>query len=337
MKYPSAVASCVESGAGAVAAFALPLRLVGPPGEYFEFDQPVQGRDVRDRQSGMVGLVVGAIGLLPAGEARRQQVAGGSDEEQIIGRVATGFDEVGATFELGEVSGDGCGIAADQEQFGLHQHSRRGEFHAPIVELRAAVALSIHDPAGARGVAEATVRGHPVEGRGGADALAVAHLIEPEVVRVLEEGGERLFKERQHRVGRAVAVLNPPGVPGRAFDQAVPTGQVEHGQVLELGIGRQRAARRVEQAQILDIAVPVKERAPELVFVSSGQCQGGNEQQVPGEEWSDGIHRLLVCGCQALRTQEPGRESTIAGGLDSVIAARIQGLTAIPSPSPVSP
>ena len=190
-------------------------------------------------------------------------------------------------------------IAADEQQFGLHEQTRGGELHAPVMELRAAVALSVDDPAGAGGVAEAAVGRHPVEGRGGADALAVAHLVEPEVLRVLEESDERLFgRNGSARVGRAVAVLNPPGVPGRAFDQAVPGRHIEHGEVLELGIGREHPARGVEQAQVFDVAFAAKERAPELGFLSSRQWQGGDEQQDPSVEWSESIHRLVVCGCE---------------------------------------
>ena len=90
-----------------VATLPVLLRLLGATGELLQFDQPVQGGDVSDRESGMVGLAVGAVGLLPTGEARREQIAGGPDEEQVVGRVAAGFDEVRAAFQLGQVAGDG--------------------------------------------------------------------------------------------------------------------------------------------------------------------------------------------------------------------------------------
>ena len=172
------------------------------------------------------------------------------------------------------------------------QQAGGGEFHAPVVQLGPAVALPVDDPARAGGVAQAAVGRHPVERWRRADALAVAHLIEPEVLGVLEERDERFFEERQHGIGRAVAVLNPPGVPGRTFDQAVPGRHVEHGQVLELGIGREHPARRVEQPQILDIALTLEKPTVKLSLLGRGQERGGDEQENPHLARSESIHRF---------------------------------------------
>jgi len=143
-----------------------------------------------------------------------------------------------------------------------------------------AIALLIDDPAGPGGVAEAAVGGDPVEGRRGAFAVAITHLVEPEVLGMLEEGDERFAQERQDAIGGAVGVLNPPRVPGGAFDEAVPLGLVEHGEVLQLRVRLEHAARCVEQSQVFEVA------AATVVFAVELRLGGGR-----GRGWSHGEGR----------------------------------------------
>ena len=103
--------------------------------------------------------------------------------------------------------------------------------------------------------------------------LAVAHLVEPQILGVLEEGGQRLLEQRQPAVGRAVAVLDPPRAPGGPFDEPVPGGRVEHGDVLKLGVGREHPPRDVQQPQVLHVALARVELALEAVRPTcSGRC-----------------------------------------------------------------
>ena len=240
--------------------------------EFLQLDQAVQRRDVGDGQAREVGFAVGAVGPLPAGVAGGEEIAGGAGEEEVVRRVTAGLDEVGAALQPGKVMGNGVGVAADEEQFRLHEDAGGGEFHAPIVDGGAAIALLIDDPAGPGGIAEAAVGGDPVEGRRGAGAVAITHLVEPQVLGMLEEGDEGLAQERQDAVGGAVGVLNPPRAPGWAFDEAVPRGLVEHGEVLQFGVRLEHAAGGVEQLQVFDITPPTVVFAVELRGCAGERC-----------------------------------------------------------------
>src|SRR5205814_9451629 len=120
------------------------------------------------------------------------------------------------------------------------------------------------NPAGSGGVAEIAVRRdrrrlagdlHELFGRA---PLAVAHLIEPEVLRVLQPGDVRLDMKRQRAVARPEAVLNPPRVPGRRLDKAVPARHVQHADTGPLDIWHEEAIGTVEQLEVFSIAVAGK-------------------------------------------------------------------------------
>jgi hypothetical protein len=265
-----------------VAAGGVERDLRGMLRELLQLDQAVQRRNVGDGQARQVSLAVGAVGAMPAGVAGGEEITGGAGEEEVVRGVTPGLDEVGAALKPGKVMGQGVRVAADEEQFGLQEDARRGEFHAPIVNGGAAIALLIDDIARPGAIAEAAVGGDPVEGRRRAGAVAIPHLVEPQVLGMLEEGDEGLAQERQDAVGGAIGVLNPPGVPGRAFHEAVPLGLVEHGEVLQFGVRLEHAARRVEQPHVFDIATATVVFAVELRLGRGGgwggiHGEGGSE------------------------------------------------------------
>src|ERR1035441_703791 len=88
------------------------------------------------------------------------------------------------------------GLAADEEKFRLQEDARSGELHAPIVNGSAAIALLIDDRGGRGAIAQAAVGSDPVERRGCSAAVTIAHLVEPQILGMLEEGDERLTQER---------------------------------------------------------------------------------------------------------------------------------------------
>ena len=292
-----------EALPGEVAAGGVEGDLRGAVRQFLQLDQAVQRRNVGDGQARQVGFAVGAVGAMPAGVAGGEEVAGRPGEEEVVRRVAAGLDEVGAAFQQGQVVRDGVRVAADEEQFGLHHDARGGELHAPIVNGDAAIALLIDDPAGPGGIAEAAVGADPVHGRLGADAVAVAHLVEPQILGVLEKGDKRLAQQRQDAVGGAVGVLYPPRAPGGAFHEAVPLGLVEHGQVLQFGVGLEHAAGCVEQPQVFDVAAATVVLAVELRRGRAGGGRGcGARRERPGRWRGRGgaVSILLTGGWQAL-------------------------------------
>src|ERR1019366_8215107 len=196
-------------------------------------------------------------------------------------------DEIGAALQARQVMSKRVGLAADEEKFRLQEDARGGELHAPIVNGSAAIALLIDDRGGRGAIAQAPVGGHPVERRGCSAAVAIAHLVEPQILGILEEGNEGFAQQRQDAVGSAVGVLYPPCAPGGAFDEAVPLGLVEHGEVLQLGVRLEHAARRVEQPQVFDIAASTVVFAIELRFGGGGgwgrsHGEGGGENSEGG-------------------------------------------------------
>ena len=148
---------------------------------------------------------------------------------------------------------------------------------------RSAIALLVHDPAGPGGVAQRAVGRHPIEGRRRAHPFAIAHLIEPKVLRILEEGEKRFAAEGQGGVGRAVTVLNPPGIPRGAFDQAIPVGGVEHGKVLKFRVRLEHAPRHVQQTEVLHVAPPTKILSFKEVF---GPACGRRKQDEKGGRYA---------------------------------------------------
>jgi len=255
-----------QGGTGGGATFAVQVRLPVASGEGLQLDEAVERGDVSYRDSGVVGFVVCAVWLSPTGDAGGQQIAGGAHAKEVVVGVTTSLDELGAAFEFREVTFDRVGVTLDEEEFGLHEQSGGGELDAPVVQLGLAVALFVDDPAGACGVAETTVRGDPIKWGRGADALAVPHLIEPQVLGVLEEGGEGFLEEGKGGVGGAVAVLDPPGVPGGAFHEPIPGGHVEHGKILELGVGCQRPSGDIQETEVFGIPTAMEEESLVLGF-----------------------------------------------------------------------
>jgi len=223
----------------------------------FEFDDAVERGDVSDRQPGQIRLIVGAVRLAVAGITGRHQVPGRSRQEEVVFRITPRLDEIHGTLEHGQVAGQRLFVAADEKFLCLEHHAGGGELHAPVVHVGFAVALPVNDAARRGGVAERAVGRHPVElsdGRAAA-ALAVAHLLEPHLVRILDEAHEGLAQQRQRGVSGAVTVLDPPHVPSGPLVHAVPARRVKHGKVLELRIGLHHARGDVEQLQVLDVAL----------------------------------------------------------------------------------
>ena len=243
-------------------------------GQLLQLNQPVQRCNIGDRQPRQIRLVVRAVRPLPPCIAGREQIACGAGQEQVVGRVATRLDEIGAPLEHRQVMRDCLRIPADQQQFRLQDHPRRGELHAPIMNPGPPVALFIDNPPWPRRVTQAAVRRHPIKRRLCADALAIADLVEPQVLRVLQERDERLPQERENGVGRAVGILDPPRVPGRPFDQPVPLRFVKHGQVLQFRVRLKHPPRRLQQPQILHVPTPAIVLAFETrVIRTSGERQ----------------------------------------------------------------
>src|ERR1035441_165783 len=183
--------------------------------------------------------------------------------------------------------GKRVGVAADEPQYQLQEDARGGELHAPIVNGSAAIALLIDDRGGRGAIAQAAVGSDPVERRGSSAAVAIAHLVEPQILRMLQEGHEGFAQQRQDAVGGAVGVLYPPCVPGGAFNQAVPLSLVEHAEVLQLRVRLEHAARRVEQPQVFDIAASTVVLTVEL-RLGGGSGWGRSHGEGGGENGQGG-------------------------------------------------
>jgi hypothetical protein len=81
----------------------------------------------------------------------------------------------------------------------------------------------------------------------------------------LEKGKVRLLKKGKDTVSRAEAVLDPPGLPGRAFHEAIPVRYVEHGNVLELRVWLEQAAGIVQEFKIIEVSPAPEMLAFELI------------------------------------------------------------------------
>ena len=162
-----------------------------------------------------------------------------------------------------------------------------------------AIALLVVDGARSGGVAEAAIRRHPIVV---ALVFAVAHLVEPEILGVLQEGGERFFEERQGGVGGPVAILDPPGAPGGSFHKPIPARMIEHAEALEFGIGREHPPRNVEQLQIFLIPFAAEELSLEHLGLQGRQSPGreAEEQDADHDRAEDRLkgpgHRVSFSG-----------------------------------------
>ncbi len=210
--------------------------------------------------------------------AGRQQVASGPGQEEVVLRIAAAFDEISRSLQHRQVMPDRIRVASREQQFRLHHHAGGRELHAPIVDVHSAVTLLGNRPARPGGIAQAAVRWDPREIVERSRRLAVAHLIEPQVLGILQEAKERFLQERQCAVGRPIAVLDPPCVPGGALDQAVPGGHIEHSHVLELGIGLEHPPGDVEQLQVLRVAFAAVELPCEM-FRTQNHCRRDRDRQ----------------------------------------------------------
>src|SRR5688500_596172 len=108
------------------------------------------------------------------------------------------------------------------------------------MDVDATIALLVINLTRLGTIAQTSVRSHPVVF---SLSLSVTHLIEPEIMGVLQKRDEGLLKKRKRGMCGAVAVLNPPRVPGRSFHQSVPERCVKHGEILIIGIWTEHAPR----------------------------------------------------------------------------------------------
>src|SRR5262245_56641399 len=120
----------------------------------------------------------------------------------------------------------------------------------------ATISLLVNNPTRSGRIAQATVRRYPIERSDCANPFAIPHLVEPEILRILQERDIRLPEKRQNTVSGPIRVLNPPSIPRRALNQSIPLRFVQHRKVLQFRIGLKHAPGDLKQPEILSIPYP---------------------------------------------------------------------------------
>ena len=112
----------------------------------------------------------------------------------------------------------------------------------PVVHSHVAIALLVHDFAGRGTITQAAVGGHECVPRilritPLSLALAVALVVPEKIPGALHRGEPRFLQKRSGRVGKTVAVLNPPATPTASFHEGIPLRLVERRQIRHDRVG----------------------------------------------------------------------------------------------------
>ena len=217
--------------------------LRGIAGELEQLHHPVHSGKIGDGNPGEICFAIGAIRLKHTGIAGREQVAGRTDEEQVVLRIARLFDEIAGPPHLRQIMREFFRVARGKQDLGLHHHARRSGLVEPIVHVLRAVTLLVSDAARCGGVPQTTIRAdvspHGSRFRTAIDlphALAIALVVPKQIPRTLQRGKPRLRQKRGRRIGKPITVLNPPMAPVGTFLEAVPVLLIEHGDIRQIRI-----------------------------------------------------------------------------------------------------